>query len=368
MSWLNWGGDPGAIWSKSRRFRELVGSENPSREFLAIPGLRAGEEGEKWISYEEQARRQSLYAPSREKARRREEGRTSLSGELERRHIELARERADRSRPPRPEYTKEYLVAKGMKRRNPSENYSFAFLPHPTLSVHADSNWDQVASMIRRKLGPLYDVSGGMNTYGQYTKEYPVEIVKIVDFGRNLIQVTVPRAAGGSLTGSDVQYFQYMTGSRWLDKASELVERELSQDGVFRAPSPSATRRNPIAFKPEAFDQRLRRMGMTGHTIYREDDGEVVKRPKMIMFDSPDAALQALAVFLVLENIDTRGADPVEMTPRHAAVRLRDGRVYESSLQADGKALHVGLVGGKSKVDWFHWARLGDYPALASSR
>lgn len=329
MSWMNWGGDPGAIWSKSRRYRELVGSGNPLR--------------------------------------------------------------------------------------NPSPNYSFAFLPHPTLSVHADSNWDQVASMIRRKLGPLYDVSGGMNTYGQYTKEYPVEIVKIVDFGRNLIQVTVPRAAGGSLTGSDVQYFQYTTGNRWLDKARELVERELSQDGVFRQPSASATRRNPnrgigveqvladvygeewanwdlnragimhyspkgiptsrsivksnpIAFKPEAFDQRLRRMGMTGHTIYREADGEVVKQPKMIMFDSPDAALQALAVFLVLENIETRGADPVEMTPRHAAVRLRDGRVYEANLQADGKALYVGLVGGKSRVDWFHWARLGDYPALASSR
>jgi hypothetical protein len=130
----------------------------------------------------------------------------------------------------------------------------------------------------------------------------------------------------------------------------------------------SIVKSNPIAFKPEGFDQRLRRMGMTGHTIYREADGETVKVPKMIMFDSPDAALQALAVFLVLENIDTRGASPVTLDPRHVAVRLKDGRVYEATLHQDGKDLHVGVVGAKSRVDWFDWARQGDYPALASSR
>jgi predicted NUDIX family NTP pyrophosphohydrolase len=132
--------------------------------------------------------------------------------------------------------------------------------------------------------------------------------------------------------------------------------------------SRSIVKTNPSEFKPEAFDQRLRRMGMTGHTLYRDDEGELVKRPKMVMFDSPDAALQALAVFLVLENIDTRGASPVEMQPRHAAVRLRDGRIYEATLRQDGKALDITVVGEKGRVDWFHWARLGDYPALARSR
>jgi hypothetical protein len=289
MSWLNWGGDPGAVWSKSKRYRELVKS-NPSREFLAIPGLREGEEGERWISREEQARRQALYAPSREKARRRRgEDRTSSERDLERRHIELAQQRSARSGLPRPEYTNEYLMAKGMKRRNPA----------PGITM---TQW-------------LADV------YGEDWANWELNRAGIMHYS--------PKG---------------MPTSR------------------------SIVRTNPFEFKPEGFDQRLRRIGMTGHTIYREDDGEIVKSPKMIMFDSPDAALQALAVFLVLENIDTRGASPVEMQPRHAAVRLRDGRVYEATLRQDGKALTVQLVGSKSQVDWFDWARQGDYPALASSR
>ena len=167
-----------------------------------------------------------------------------------------------------------------------------------------------------------------------------------------------------------------ITMTQWYaDVANEdWANWELNRAGIMHysgrgiPTSRSIVKSNPIEFKPEGFDQRLRRIGMTGHTIYREDDGEIVKSPKMIMFDSPDAAFQALAVFLVLENINTRGASPVEMQPRHAAVRLRDGRVYEATLRQDGKALTVQLVGSKSQVDWFDWARQGDYPALASSR
>jgi hypothetical protein len=131
--------------------------------------------------------------------------------------------------------------------------------------------------------------------------------------------------------------------------------------------SVSNPRRNPFEFKPEGFDQSLRRMGMTGHTVYLDrESGVETKVPKMVMFDDPEAALKALAVFLVLEKVDVRGATAVpSRNPKQAAVLLADGRMFIATL-GPRNDLRVEVRGVPGGIDWFAWAQVGVYPVTSA--
>lgn len=129
----------------------------------------------------------------------------------------------------------------------------------------------------------------------------------------------------------------------------------------------SIVKSNPFEFKPETFDQRLRRMGSTGYKVYRDlDTGEEKKVPGSVRFADPDASLQALAVFLALEKVDVRGATEVPSKKlNQSAVRLADGRVFIATLgpRNDLKIEMLGVPGG---IDWFEWAKAGVYPVTSA--
>jgi len=129
----------------------------------------------------------------------------------------------------------------------------------------------------------------------------------------------------------------------------------------------SIVKSNPFEFKPESFDQRLRRMGMTGHTVYLDrETGVETKVPKMVMFDDPEAALKALAVFLVLEKVDVRGATAVpSRNQKQAAVLLADGRMFIATL-GPRNDLRVEVRGVPGGIDWFAWAQVGVYPVTSA--
>ena len=91
------------------------------------------------------------------------------------------------------------------------------FIPHTTLSVWSGCLWDSVGPMLIKELGPLYDVGGGKNTYGQWVGFHPVAVRRWQDGVVRLVVVEVPRAALGRLTGSDAEYEQYKIAQRWSD-------------------------------------------------------------------------------------------------------------------------------------------------------
>jgi hypothetical protein len=106
---------------------------------------------------------------------------------------------------------------------------------------------------------------------------------------------------------------------------------------------------------------------MTGHTVYRDPEtGAETKVPKMVMFDDPEAALKALAVFLVLERVDVRGATAVpSRNPKQAAVLLADGRMFIATL-GPRNDLRVEVRGVPGGIDWFAWAQVGVYPVTSA--
>jgi len=89
------------------------------------------------------------------------------------------------------------------------------FIPHTTLSVWSSCMWDSVEPSLLKALGPLYDASGGKNTYGQWVKTHPVRVSRWQDGVIRLVVVEVDRAALGRLTGSDLEYQQYKLAQRW---------------------------------------------------------------------------------------------------------------------------------------------------------
>lgn len=128
-------------------------TNSSERSFRDIPARRVGEEGEKWISYEEQERRREVYARSRaKKARQMEQRRLapSLAEEMERLRVAAAKKQAARSRAPKGVYTKAYLDAKGMKRRNPTEVSDFDMY---FLTAHMR----RLAEVLRRRRIAAYD-------------------------------------------------------------------------------------------------------------------------------------------------------------------------------------------------------------------
>lgn len=112
--WLVAGGiTGGALWLAGKRgIGPLAKRRNPHPD-----------EGERFISYEEQERRAATQAARDKRQAKRKAREAEAARDLEMRNEEMriaeARKKAARSRPPKPVYTKEYLAAKGMKRRNP---------------------------------------------------------------------------------------------------------------------------------------------------------------------------------------------------------------------------------------------------------
>ena len=93
-----------------------------------------------------------------------------------------------------------------------------AIIPHSTLTVWSGCMWDSVGPLLLKELGPLYDVMGGKNTYGQWVKTHPVRVSRWKDGVIRLVVIEVDRAALGRLTGSDEQYEQYCLAQRWGDR------------------------------------------------------------------------------------------------------------------------------------------------------
>jgi ADP-ribose pyrophosphatase YjhB (NUDIX family) len=129
----------------------------------------------------------------------------------------------------------------------------------------------------------------------------------------------------------------------------------------------SIVKSNPFSFKPENFDQRLRRMGATNYKVYRDlETGEETKSPSSVTFADPDATLQALAVFLALEKVDVRGATEVPSKKlNQSTVRLADGRVFIATL-GPRNDLKIEMPGAPGGIDWFEWARAGVYPVTSA--
>lgn len=121
-----------------------------------------------------------------------------------------------------------------------------------------------------------------------------------------------------------------------------------------------------------AFDRELRRMGQTGHTVYRDlKTGVETKKPKMVFFESPEGALQALAVFFALEGVDTRAAQDLTAGHSHAvqaAVSLADGRTFSSTLSPSGNDYWIMGSGIPGKISWGSWAQAGTYPTTPLGR
>jgi len=128
---------------------------------------------------------------------------------------------------------------------------------------------------------------------------------------------------------------------------------------------------NPLKdFKGPGFDQTLRMLGQTGHTVYRDlQTGVETKKPKTVYFGEPDAALRALAVFLVLERIDTRGAVDMTVDREHkklAAIRLPNGEIFTATLSPEQNDYWIQAPGINRMIRWGTWAREGQYPATAA--
>lgn len=124
---------------------------------------------------------------------------------------------------------------------------------------------------------------------------------------------------------------------------------------------------NPLRnFQALPFHSELRRMGQTGHTVYRDlRTGVETKKPKMVYFAEPDAALQALAVFLVLEGVDTRGAESISndrSNRKMAAIRLPNGDIFSATLSPEGNDYWIQAPGLNRMLRWGTWALAGQYP------
>jgi hypothetical protein len=129
---------------------------------------------------------------------------------------------------------------------------------------------------------------------------------------------------------------------------------------------------NPLkdfGFQALPFHSELRRMGQTGHSVYRDlQTGMETKKPKTVYFDDADAALQALAVFLVLERVDTRGAEDITNGRDHqkmAAIRLPNGDIFSATLSPERNDYWISGPGFSRPVRWATWAQSGQYPATS---
>jgi hypothetical protein len=115
-----------------------------------------------------------------------------------------------------------------------------------------------------------------------------------------------------------------------------------------------------------SFHDTLRRLGNTGHTVYRDlKTGQEEKKPKTVYFSDGEGALQALAVFLVLEGADTRGVVDISGGRDHlkqASVRFPDGRIYSATLTPERNDYWIMGEGIKRAVRWDTWANAGVYP------
>lgn len=129
---------------------------------------------------------------------------------------------------------------------------------------------------------------------------------------------------------------------------------------------------NPFTgFSAPPFHQQLRLMGLGGHTVYRDlKTGVETKKPKMVYFGDADAALQALAVFLVLEGVDTRGAEDISNDrtgKKMAAIRLPNGDIYSATLSPEGNDYWIQAPGLHQMIRWGSWARAGQYPTTKAA-
>ena len=130
---------------------------------------------------------------------------------------------------------------------------------------------------------------------------------------------------------------------------------------------------NPLKeFRGPALASTLRQMGQTGYTVSRDlKTGAETKSPKSVYFQEPEAALQALAVFLVLEGVDTRGAADISGGPTHkkqAAIRLPNGDVYSATLSPEQNDYWIFFGAHKRPLRWGTWAREGQYPATSAGQ
>ena len=166
--------------------------------------------------------------------------------------------------------------------------------------------------------------------------------------GRYFKRHTKDKIAGG-FGNDDSPSRGYMA---WLNWGGDAGRRWVSGDAVS----------NPFQFQAPPFWQRVRQLGSIGYTIYREDEGER-KVPKIVNFSDEDAALRALAVFLVLERADLR--DAKDATPgdhrTSAAVVLADGRVY-SARRSQNDAFTITGPGLTAPLSWAAWAQSGQFP------
>ena len=124
---------------------------------------------------------------------------------------------------------------------------------------------------------------------------------------------------------------------------------------------------NPLKeFRGPSFHDTLRRLGNTGHSVYRDlKTGQEEKKPKTVYFSDGEGALQALAVFLVLEGADTRGVVDISGGRDHqkqASVRFPDGRIYSATLTPERNDYWIMGEGIERAVRWGTWANAGVYP------
>jgi len=166
--------------------------------------------------------------------------------------------------------------------------------------------------------------------------------------GRYFTRHTKDKIAGG-FGNDDSPSRGYMA---WLNWGGEAGRRWVSGDALS----------NPFQFQAPPFWHRLRLLGSTGYTIYRED-GIEKKYAKAVNFSEEDAALRALAVFLVLERADMRDAKDASQGGHKtaASVVLADGRVY-SARRSQNDAFTISGPGLSMPLSWGKWAEVGQYP------
>lgn len=93
-----------------------------------------------------------------------------------------------------------------------------SFIPHSTLAAWSSCLWDVVAPQLLKELGPLSNVAGGKNVYGQWLSQHPVAVQRWQDGVVRVLVVEVPAAGLGKLVGTDEEYEQYKVGRPWGDR------------------------------------------------------------------------------------------------------------------------------------------------------
>ena len=112
-----------------------------------------------------------------------------------------------------------------MEEKGKSGVWRVSFIPHSTLAAWSSCVWDGVAPQLLKELGPLWDVVGGKNVYGQWHTQHPVAVQRWTDGVVRVLVVEVPAAGLGRLVGSDREYDQYKLGRPWGDRLLTQVPK-----------------------------------------------------------------------------------------------------------------------------------------------